>query len=50
MAILTKNKQQITITLDIEVAQKLQEFCKEDSRSVSSFINKILKRYFEQRK
>jgi predicted transcriptional regulator len=39
-------KAKITITIDDDVLKKIQKLAEEDSRTVSSQINKILKDYF----
>lgn len=40
---------QVTITLSKEVADKLEEVIKEEDLPRSRFINRLLKRYFEQK-
>ena len=42
-------KEHISITIDSDLLAKLREKAEEDDRSVSSFINLILKKYLEER-
>jgi len=39
-------KERLSITLDEDVVLKLHEMSEEDDRSVSSCINRIVRRYF----
>ena len=41
-------KEHISITIDSDLLAKLREKAEEDDRSVSSFINLILKKYLEE--
>ena len=41
-------KEKISITIDSDLLAKLREKAEEDDRSVSSFINLILKKYLEE--
>lgn len=41
-------KERISITLDSDIIEKLKEIAEYDDRSLSSFINLILKRYLEK--
>ena len=41
-------KDKISITLDSDILEKLKDMAEYDGRSLSSFINLILKRYLEQ--
>ena len=41
-------KEKISITIDSELLATLREKAEEDDRSVSSFINLILKKYLEE--
>ena len=41
-------KERISITIDSDVLEKIKEIAEYDDRSLSSFINLILKRYLEQ--
>lgn len=43
-------KEKISITIDSDLLAKLREKAEEDDRSVSSFINLILKKYLEESK
>lgn len=43
-------KEHISITIDSDLLAKLREKAEEDDRSVSSFINLILKKYLEESK
>lgn len=43
-------KEHISITIDSDLLAKLREKAEEDDRSVSSFINLILKKYLEETK
>lgn len=43
-------KEHISITIDSDLLAKLREKAEEDDRSVSSFINLILKKYLEEAK
>ena len=43
-------KEHISITIDSDLLAKLREKEEEDDRSVSSFINLILKKYLEETK
>lgn len=43
-------KEKISITIDSDLLAKLREKAEEDDRSVSSFINLILKKYLEEAK
>ncbi|MCI7096242.1 MAG: ribbon-helix-helix protein, CopG family [Clostridiales bacterium] len=43
-------KEKISITIDSDLLAKLREKAEEDDRSVSSFINLILKKYLEETK
>ena len=40
-------KEKISITLDSDILEKLKDMAEYDGRSLSSFINLILKRYLE---
>ena len=40
-------KERISITLDSDIVEKIKEIAEYDDRSLSSFINLILKRYLE---
>ena len=40
-------KKKITITLDEEILEQLKEYVKEEDRTISSQINKILKDFFK---
>jgi len=42
------NKEKLSITLDIEVYEFIQELAEKDDRSVSSMINKLLKGMMEK--
>lgn len=41
------NKEKITVTLDIEVAEKLEKISENQSINKSKFVNKILKEYLK---
>ena len=41
-------KEHISITIDSDLLAKLREKAEEDDRSVSSFINLLLKKYLEE--
>ena len=41
-------KEKISITIDSDLLAKLREKAEEDDRSVSSFMNLILKKYLEE--
>ncbi len=41
-------KERISITIDSDILEKIKEIAEYDDRSLSSFINLILKRYLEQ--
>lgn len=43
----TKGKQRLSVYLDNKVIEKLQELAQEDSRSVSSYLNKLLDELFK---
>lgn len=43
------NKSKISITLDIEVHEKIVELAEKEDRSVSQQINKILKDYLREK-
>ena len=43
-------KEKISITIDSDLLAKLREKAEEDDRSVSSFINLILKKYLKKTK
>lgn len=45
----TQNSVQVTISLDKEIFEKLEKVCKEEYLPRSRFLNRLLKRYFEQR-
>ena len=40
-------KEKISITIDTDLLKKLRKLAEEDDRSVSSFINIILRKYLE---
>ena len=40
-------KEKISITIDTDLLKKLRKLAEEDDRSVSSFINIILRKYIE---
>ena len=40
-------KERISITIDSDILEKMKEIAEYDDRSLSSFINLILKRYLE---
>lgn len=40
-------KEKISITLDSDIIQKTKELAEQDDRSLSQFINLILKQYLE---
>ena len=41
-------KERISITIDSDILEKIKEIAEYDDRSLSSFINLLLKRYLEQ--
>lgn len=41
-------KEKISITIDSDLLEKLRAKAEEDDRSVSSFINLVLKKYLEE--
>lgn len=41
-------KEKISITIDSDLLEKLRKLAEEDDRSVSSYINLILKKYLEE--
>ena len=41
-------KEHISITLDSDLLEKLREKAEEDDRSVSSYINLVLKKHLEE--
>ncbi len=41
-------KEKISITLDSDILEKIKDMAEYDGRSLSSFINLILKRYLEK--
>ena len=41
-------KEKISITLDIDLVAKLRQKANEDERSLSQYINLILKKYLEE--
>jgi hypothetical protein len=43
------NKEKLSITLDLEVFQFVQELAEQDDRSVSSMINKLLKEVMKEK-
>ena len=43
-------KEKISVTLDSDLLAKLREMAEYDDRSLSSFINLILKKYLEETK
>ncbi len=45
MDIMKSKKKRISITLDPEVVQKISKLAEEDDRSLSQFVNIILKEY-----
>ncbi len=45
-ASITEGKQRLSVYLDSKVVEKLQILAKEDSRSVSSYLNKMLDNLF----
>jgi len=42
-------KTKVSITLDMEILEKLRLLAEEDDRSLSQYINLVLKQYIEQR-
>lgn len=42
-------KEKISITIDSDLLEKLRIFSEEDERSLSQYINMILKRHIEQK-
>ena len=40
-------KEKISITLDIDLVEKLRRYSEEDDRSLSQYINVVLKRHIE---
>lgn len=45
----TQNSIQVTISLDKETFEKLEKICKIEDLPRSRFLNRLLKRYFEQK-
>lgn len=45
----TENSIQVTISLKKEIFDKLEKVCKEEDLPRSRFLNRLLKRYFEQK-
>lgn len=45
-----KTKKQITITIDLDIAEKLESLCIVECRTASRFINLLLRRFFEENK
>lgn len=45
-----RTKKQITITIDIDLYEKLEELCDVECRTVSGFISLLLRRFFEENK
>lgn len=43
-------KEKISITIDSDILQKIRDKAEYDDRSLSSFINLILKKYLEEHK
>ncbi len=41
------NKEKVSITIDGEIMEKIKELAEEDDRSVSQYINIILKKHIE---
>ncbi len=41
-------KEKISITVDSDLLEKLRDLAEYDDRSLSSFINQILKKYLEE--
>nr|WP_308506257.1 ribbon-helix-helix protein, CopG family [uncultured Agathobaculum sp.] len=42
-------KEKISITLDVDVIEKIRRLADEDDRSVSQYINLILRNYLEEK-
>ena len=42
-------KEKISITLDVDVIEKIRRLADEDDRSVSQYINLILRNYLEKK-
>ena len=43
------SKDKAHITLDTEIMKKARDHAKKDSRTLSSFINKVLKEFFDKK-
>mgnify|MGYP005772115787 FL=1 len=43
-------KEKISITLDVDVIEKIRRLADEDDRSVSQYINLILRNYLKEKK
>ena len=42
-------KKKISITLDSDILEKVHELAEEDDRSVSQYINQVLRRHLEEK-
>ena len=43
-------KERVSLTLDSDVVQQIKIMAEDDDRSVSQFVNKILKEYLKEQK